>query len=602
MTQTVIHLETQAANGYRIWRGALLGIGLAAATYCLSVALIMLAAHHREQAYHPLTLAAIPELRNQLAETGDEELRQRLWEKDRDIRQAFFERRSFMHRGSYLLLGGAIVLVISLKLVYQLSAKPYMPDPATHPFATLPLTLRWTRMAVIGAAAATAAVFLAMASMPRFQLPSFEGELAKLAAANAPAVGQAPTATVEVTVADYAKNWPSFRGFGGSGIVSTGEYVTDWDGASGRNILWKTPIPLLGHNSPVIWGQHIFLTGATREKRELYCFDRTTGQLKWKQPVGSTTPGEFDVTEGVSYAPNTVATDGARVYAIFPTGDLAAFDFSGKKLWSKNLGWDQEDNTYGHASSLLAYRNRVFVQFDRGHDEEHFKSTMLCFDGPTGKQVWEAKRPVLVAWSTPILAQTPSGPQVIAAGHPLVIAHDPETGSEIWRAKWLQSGGEVAPSPVYVNGVAYLGLDREDLVAIKTDGKGDVTKSHILYRSMIDLPDIVSPLATGEFVFSIQTSGNVICADARTGEEVWQHLFESPDPDTMVNFNASPTLIGKNVYLTDTNGLTYIFEAAREFKLVATCKLDEPIRASPAVLDGKIYLRGEKHLYCIGSK
>jgi outer membrane protein assembly factor BamB len=167
-------------------------------------------------------------------------------------------------------------------------------------------------------------------------------------------------------------------------------------------------------------------------------------------------------------------------------------------------------------------------------------------------------------------------------------------GQELWRAKLLN--GDVAPSPVFVNGLVYACNVRSKLGAIKPGGTGDVTKSHILWSTDEgSMPDTVSPLCTGELVLILGENNALACFDALSGKLVWEHEYD-------FGFAASPTLAGKLIYLLDREGVTHVVEAGRQFKEVATCPLGEPAGASPVILGNRLYLRGKQHLFCIGSK
>ena len=257
------------------------------------------------------------------------------------------------------------------------------------------------------------------------------------------------------------------------GISAYTNVPETWDAKSGKGIVWKTPVPLPGNNSPVVWGKRVFLSGADQRRREVYCFDADSGKLLWQQAVPGTpqsTAQPPKVNDDTGYAASTTATDGRRVFAIFANGDLAAFDFSGKLAWSKSLGLPE--NSYGHASSLATYKNLLLVQFDQGSSRAP-KSKLLAFDSATGKIVWQVARPVPNSWSTPIVIRHADRDQVITAADPWVIAYNPADGAEIWRAKCLKT--DIGPSPVFADGQVFVANDNCVLSAIRADGHGDVT-------------------------------------------------------------------------------------------------------------------------------
>ncbi len=385
-------------------------------------------------------------------------------------------------------------------------------------------------------------------------------------------------------------SWRVFRG-PDAGVVKA-NIPTEWDGATSKNILWKSPVPLEGQNSPIVVNDRIFLAGATKEKQEIFCFDAKTGALLWSAPVGepksATAPSIMDDT---GYAAPTMTTDGTRVFAIFPTGDLAALDLAGKIIWTKSFG--KLDNQYGHASSLLMHENRLIVQLDQGLEPSSGKSAIIAFDTATGNEVWKTPRPVANSWTSPILVTTPTGPQIITAANPFAIGHSPVDGKELWRVKTL--AGDVAPSPAFGNGLVFVAMENAVAAAIKLDGSGDVSKTHVAWEIDDPLPDIVSPVATDKFLFLVQTFGTVTCHNMTDGKKIWEHEFDGP-------FHSSPLVINDVVHLTDRKGVTHRFEAATEFKLINACALGEPVSTTPAIVGDRMYIRAKNNLYCIGVK
>lgn len=436
--------------------------------------------------------------------------------------------------------------------------------------------------------------------------PSPTTDLAPMPVAPPPAVamppkphpGPAPTrhvgpASPRATVsAGAALEWPGFRGPGGVGIAAPGSYPTKWDGARRTNVVWKAAVPLPGRNSPVVWGRRVFLTGAEKDKREVYCFDAARGTLLWRRTVPIPAGQEpVKVSPDAGYAPATAATDGKCVCAVFVNGDVACFDLAGKPLWTRSLG--KPDNQYGHASSLLFYGSGLIVQMDQGSDPQDGKSALYALDSVTGTPVWQVKRPVGASWATPIVIRAGGRDELITCSNPLVIAHDPRSGAELWRAEWL--GGEVTPSPVFGGGLVYACNQGAALAAIRPGGSGDVTKSGTAWSFQEDLPDIVSPLYANGMLFLITSQGMVTCLDAQACKRLWQHDFAA-------KMNPSPVLADGRVYLQDGKGVMHVFEAARAYKEVATAQLGEEASATPAFARGRIYLRGAKSLFCVGDR
>jgi outer membrane protein assembly factor BamB len=388
----------------------------------------------------------------------------------------------------------------------------------------------------------------------------------------------------------WEAHWPVFRGPSGVGLALTGNPPTVWNGAQGKGILWKTAIPLPGMNAPIVWGDRVFLSGADKTNREIYCLDARSGKILWKKPIPvPALPNTFKVSRETGYAPSTMVTDGKRVCAIFVTGEVVCLDYSGKQLWIRALG--VPESLYGHASSLMLYGNGVIVQFDQGSDPSQEKSALLALDIATGKTVWQVKRPVPNSWSSPILIRAGKQEQIITCGSPWVIAYDPRNGREIWRAKCLE--GDIAPSPAYGDRVVFACNMGSSMAAINPTGTGDITTTGIVWTYTENLPDTVSPISNGELVFLIATEGTITCLEAATGKKVWEHHY-----DTM--FRASPILAGKTIYLIDTLGVTYLIEAGRAFKELGKAELGEDVGATPALTGNRLYIRAKKNLYCIG--
>jgi len=358
----------------------------------------------------------------------------------------------------------------------------------------------------------------------------------------------------------------------------------NWDGKAGTHVAWKIVTPRPGFSSPILWDDALFLTGADSQSRELYCYNAATGELRWTADtadiIGS--PAKLPkVTEDTGYAASTPTTDGLRVYAIFATGDVLAVDFTGKRVWARNL--EPPDNPYGHASSLVVHRGRVLVQYDT-----YGESRLIALDAATGETAWEKKRPVGASWATPVLATVGGRTEVYLNAEPFVMAFDAETGDELWRNECL--GGEVGPSPAYDNGVAYFTTDYAILAAIHTGNSGK--DGTFAWQTDEELPDVSSPVAAGGLLFVCTSAGVVSCYDSQTGTLHWRHEYDE-------GFYSSPVVVAGRVYVTDNKGLTQVFAAAKEFQSLATNDLGEPAMGTLACRGNRAYLRGMHHLYCL---
>jgi outer membrane protein assembly factor BamB len=537
---------------------------------------LMIVNGYRQYVSAPRMDANLDILKEQLLQQPDNEtLINMIREQDRSVRADKLRQLDFAGVGSLMLLLSAAVAIGALKWLSWL--KGIAPLPCLdneEPYQRRRLSASRIALVVLAVLLASTALLFGQ----RVQ----SGWLA-LATTGSP--GKADYASPD----ELAENWHRFRGFAGAGVVSQKDIPTKWDGASGSGILWKTAIPLQGHNSPVIWKDRIFLAGASYEKREVYCFDASSGSILWTGNVPAIPGVVPDVMADTGFAASTVATDGARVYAIFPTGDLAAFDFNGRLLWHKSLG--TPNNLYGHATSLEVWQDRVFVQYDYAFVEDN-KSRLYAIDGPTGNIVWEAKRPVANGWATPIIARADKEYQLITVGDPWIIAYDPEDGKEIWKVKF--AGGNVAASPVLADDLVIAVAPNKETVAIRSGGAGDVTGTHVAWYNEDIAPEIVSPVADDRRVFLMDTYGTLYTLNPADGKLLYKHDFGE-------NVKASPTLVAGRLYVQALSGTMYIGTPGEKgFTLETKNSLGEECNASPAFMAGRIYIRGTNYLYCIG--
>jgi outer membrane protein assembly factor BamB len=519
-------------------------------------------------------------LKQQLLNQPDHEtLIKRIRELDRGYRADKLRQIDFSSLGSWMLLISTIVTIGAFK--WQDSLKGINPEPSLE-FEEPHKGRRLSESRI------TLVVFVLLLTGTTLLLDQ-----------HTPSgwINQLETGMVEepdyATPEDLAQNWNRFRGFGGSGVPSITDIPTQWDGVNGEGILWKTSLQLPGYNSPIVWHDRLFLSGATKEKREVYCFDTSTGSILWTGNVPTAPMGDrkLDIMEDTGYAASTMATDGVRVYAIFASGDLAAFDFNGRLLWHKSLGIPA--SLYGYASSLEVWQDRVLVQYDQGSAEDG-KSRLYAFEGRTGNLAWETKRPVPNSWTSPILVKVDNDYHLIAVGDPWVIAYDPNNGKEIWRADCVK--GDVAPSPILAGNLVIAIAPDLLNVAIRTGGSGDVSATHIAWENDDVGPNIVSPVSDCDRVFYLDSYGTLYVVDAVDGKLIYEHDFGE-------NVNASPNLAAGKLYVLSLDGTMFIGTPGnKEFTLEASNPLGETCFASPAFMPGRIYIRGEKHLYCIGNE
>jgi len=534
---------------------------------------------------NPLYSEELADLKVRLAEQpGNEDLKEEIRAFDLHVRQGFFLRQDFSRRGKILLFAGLALFVIALKTAISLRPKPPLPgdgpiDPRVE--SQRKAAARFS-VSVVGLCVAGSALGLFL--LPRLDLePPDRGART----ADQPATVRTALPSAE----EIARNWPRFRGPGGLGISSFDALPPGWDGADGAGIRWKTEVPLPGFNSPIVWDDRVFLSGATGMEQEVFCFHADSGELLWRSPVivgAGQRDEELEIWEETGYAASTLACDNSRVYAIFATGDLACFDFDGKKVWDRSLG--TPNNAYGFATSLLVHEGNLIVQFDQGGDDDD-ESILFAAEGATGQRVWQRIRPVANSWTTPIVVKNPGGDLLVTVSDPLVIVHDPATGREIWRADLM--GADVAPSPVVSRGLVYAVAPNDAAYALRLDARGALTEEDTVWIIDENIPDICSPLCTEELIFLLTTMGTLACFETEKGAKLWEHDFGS-------EFNASPSLVGDRLFVADLDGRMFAVDAAREFAERGAGARGEAIFCTPAFARGRMYIRGEKHLVCFG--
>ena len=585
------------------WKAASLRVAAISGVFCILLSLLLIYSFIQGLTYDPLTSPELVQMKTALKKSPlDEKLKGDIRALDLKLRYQVSHRQVLTRQGTWFLIGGMAIFLLSYKSAkYQKTLRRPAERKEAGEYAR---QMQFSRLATGAATLAFIGVgwFISANSTTLLTEPIVKTEGAsaeKLAAVakpieTAPVAAEPAPATPFPTQDEMYKNWPRFRGPGGRGVAAYTNYPAMWDVAKGENILWKTKVPLLGPNSPVVWGNRVFMTGGNAAKREVYCFDAQKGALLWQSAILNPNPSKGEqpnASEDIGgYGAATACTDGRRVYAIFATGELAAFDYSGKQVWLVALGLP--DNTYGLATSLDFYQDKLLVLFDQG-EAKAGKSKLLAFDTKTGQKVWESlPRPVPNSWATPIVIQAGQKDQIITCGNPWVIAYNPADGVEIWRAKALY--GEVTPSPTFGGGFVITAIEGEKLSAIKPDGQGDVTKTHVAWTAEEGLPDITSPLCDGKRIYLVSSAGNVTCYGI-DGKMLW-------NKDLEIGFKSSPSLMGNRVVLFGDKGTTVLIEAGDQFKELGRVEMGEDILSSPAFMDGRFFIRGKENLFCIGSK
>lgn len=580
------------------------------------------------------------DLRHRLAQDSSNlEIRERIRLLDQQLRIEYFRRREIADNGAPFLLFAACVLICSARIASVLNRKLPQPEPK-NVAEQRKNELHFTQfglftvflLAAICLGIACGMMFSEKSDLEKFLLSKLQEDAAReqdrqptqtaQIAQPSPSPGETETVTPPVDFTaffeKYERNWPSFRGHDGSGVTRHTNIPVKWNAETGENILWKSEIPLGGHNSPILWEERVFLTGADENERKIYCYSTKDGALLWdftvpEIPTTSKQKLEMNVNlfEDTGYAAPTAVTDGERVYAIFANLDLVAVDFSGKMIWGKNLGIP--DNHYGYAASLAFYKDRVIVQYDQGEGKKENESKLIAYRGTDGEILWETPRTMMNSWPSPVVRKIGDSWQLLTGVDPWLVSYDPENGKELWRCK-AYSGGDTAASPTGFGHFVYAANSMPGITLVDASGSGDLSKTEKqLWQNTMVRPDACSPIATESYVYSLGAGPYLQALDVKTGEMIWE--MEVGDYSS---FYSSPAMAEGKLYLFDKaeDGQANAFvidpskavltedgseldpEKSKDM-LLATNPMIEPIFASPAFSEGRIYIRSEKTLYCI---
>lgn len=385
------------------------------------------------------------------------------------------------------------------------------------------------------------------------------------------------------------ENWPQWRGPRMDGTSTETKIPTTWSPT--ENIAWKTPLPGVGHASPIVWEDRVFLvTAVTNEQaRLLLCLDRKTGALLWQKHV-LTSPLEGK-NKLNSFASSTPATDGQRVFTAFLDVSnvvITAHDFTGKQVWQARPG--VFSSKHGFCSSLIIHGDKVIANAD--HDGDGY---MVALSRADGRQLWRIERPNKTrSYVPPVIFPIGKAPQMVLSGTKCVTSYDPETG----KLNWIIDGPteQFVASMVYSSKADLLyitgGFPEHHLLAIDPHGQGNVTQTHIKWRTTQGAGYVPSPIVEGDYLLNFNDDGIVHCFKAATGELVWKQNTGKE--------HASLCSANGLVYLLNDNGVTLVVRPGPEFKTVAKNEIGETCFASPAFSQGQIFVRGDRHLFCIG--
>ena len=425
-----------------------------------------------------------------------------------------------------------------------------------------------------------------------------------------------------VATATATAQWPQFRGPGGSGVAE-GAPPTTWNLGSSTRIAWKTGIPGLGHSSPVVWGDRIYVTTAVslageapldvrhggvsmaadneRQAWKVLALDRASGRIVWERTAYDGVPRVKRHLKA-SHASATPATDGTHVVALFGSEGLYCFDAAGTLLWTQDLGAmntglvGDEGVQWGPASSPIIHGPLVIVQNDRQRE-----SFLAAYELSTGEQVWKVERDEFPSWATPLVINGATGAELVVNASKFVRAYDPMTGRELWRMADGETQVKV-PSPIAGPGSVIVtgGYPRgsRPIYAIKPGSRGAIDTAAaqgFAWRGEKGSPYVPTPLVYGKELYVLADNGVLTVYDAATGERRYQQRLD----ETPLGFSASPVGAGGHVYLASEDGDVFVVKAGPVFEVVARNDMNESLMATPAIAGPMLVVRGRTHVFGI---
>lgn len=420
------------------------------------------------------------------------------------------------------------------------------------------------------------------------------------------------------------RDWGQFRGTAARGIADGQQAPTSWDAEKGENLAWKTPIPGLGHSCPVIWNDKLFVTTAISGKAAdirtglygdvasveddsehefvTFCLSAETGEILWQQTACKKTPSVKRHLKS-THANSTVATDGTHVVAWFGTEGVYCYTMDGELIWKKDLGmldsgWFYDrDYQWQFGASPIIHNHRLILQCDIQD-----QSFIAMYDVATGNEIWKTNRDEIPSWSTPTVIETPDGLQIVTNATGAARGYDFETGKELWQIK---RNSEIAvPTPFTARGLIYISSGYrpiQPIYAIRLDARGDLTLDEGVDRSDFVAwsdtkggPYMPTPIVYGDYLYLCSNSGILTCYQAVTGQLVYKKRLPMKGSRSFVG---SPIAADGNLYLTSEEGETVVIQAGPTFKLVCNNFCGENCLTTPAISQGTIYIRGQKHIF-----
>ena len=399
-----------------------------------------------------------------------------------------------------------------------------------------------------------------------------------------------------------------------SGVSTTANPPTEW--SESKNIRWKVEIPGRGSASPIVWGDRVYVLSAVPVAKDVgnphaprgglpvrglhrfvvMALDRKTGKVVWEQTARESEPHEASHNDNGTWASSSALTDGEHVIAPFESEGLYAYDMNGKLIWQKDLGDKFMRSTFGEGSTPALHKDRLFYVWD--HQRESF---IVALNKRTGDELWRVKRNEIDTWATPLVVEHGGGTQVIVPAMNRVVSYDAATGQVVWETAGLTMN--VIPSPVHADGMVFLtsGFRGNSFKAIRLEGaKGDITNTPAVAWTMDrDTPYVPSPLVYQGVVYFLKTNSGLLTAvDARSGKPHYQVQRIEGVP----NVFASPVAAAGKIFIVGREGTTAVIKPGPTYEVIATNTLDDHFDASPALVDGEMFLRGVKSLYCVAEK
>jgi outer membrane protein assembly factor BamB len=393
-----------------------------------------------------------------------------------------------------------------------------------------------------------------------------------------------------LTAAVPAEDWPEFRGPTAQGHSTERGLPLEW--SESRNVMWKTRVPGLGWSSPVVAGGRVWITSAIKERGgslRALAFDVETGRELVNAEIFRTSNAD-PLNAKNSLASPTPIVEGDRVYVHFGADGTAALTTSGETVWKTRLAYESQ---HGSGGSPVLYGDLLIFSAD-GSD----RAFVIALEKQTGKTRWKTSRrqPSDQAYTTPLVIRVGDRDEVVSVGAFRAAAYEPESGKEIWRVGYGDGFSNV-PRPVYGHGLVYIatGFQQPTLIAVRPDGTGDVTRTHVAWTLRRGAPLTPSPLLVGDELYIVNDGGIVSCLDATTGQTRWQHRLDG-------NFSASPVFADGRIYFLNEEGVATVILPGKEFRMLATNHVDGATLASMAVSAGSIFIRTGTHLYRIGMR